>query len=121
MFWTRLTLIAVILFALVTMPLWLNAQTNPNFQDGTVLCADSTSTSCPTPASVQPGLNQAFSAKMDMNPSTFVLTGSEPTTNAGQIGLGKNTVDPSMCGSLPNVVGCLTVNINGAPHYIPYY
>jgi hypothetical protein len=121
MFWTRLALVAIILLALDAVPLWLKAQTNPNFQDSQVLCADNTSTQCPTPASIQPGLNQAFTSKMDVNPLTFVLTGPEPTTNAGQIGLGNNTVPASMCGSLPNVVGCWTVNINGTPRYIPYY
>jgi hypothetical protein len=94
------------------------AQTNPGFQEGYPLCANTDSTQC---MSINPGLNQTFATKMDYNPPNIILTGAEPTVGAGQIGFGANTVDPSMCGSLPNVVGCIVVNINGAPHYIPYY
>jgi hypothetical protein len=43
-----------------------NAQTNPGFVEGAVLCADNTDPQCPTDSTVQPGLNQAFMGKADV-------------------------------------------------------
>ena len=66
MFWVRLAIATLVLLALeLILTFRLHAQTSPGFQEGAVLCADSTSPQCPS-ADTQPGLNQAFMGKADV-------------------------------------------------------
>jgi len=50
-----------------------------------------------------------------------VLIGATPTVSASQVGFGNSTTASSSCGSLTSSAGCLTINVAGTPHYIPYY
>jgi hypothetical protein len=49
------------------------------------------------------------------------LTGAPPTVTSGQIGYGGTTAASSNCGSLMSAVACITVNVAGTAHYVPYY
>jgi hypothetical protein len=50
-----------------------------------------------------------------------VLTGAPPTTTSGQIGYGASVTANTNCGTLMSSAGCVTINVAGTVHYIPYY
>ncbi len=66
-----------------------------------------------------PGFNVGPTGRASYTSAT--ITGSTPTTAAGQIGIGSTVAAASNCGSLASAAGCLVVNIAGTTRYIPYY